>query len=101
MQNRQYRQGDVLLERVAQLPRDAKPVPGRAILAEGELTGHCHEIRSGAQMFQTIDGQRFVMITDVAQLTHQEHTALDIEPGVYRVLRQREYTPEQIRQVAD
>lgn len=101
MQNIQYRQGDVMLQQVAQLPRDVKPVRGPVILAYGEVTGHCHEIMSGAQLFQTAGGQRFVMVTDAAQLTHQEHAALDIEAGVYQVLRQREYFPEEIRQVAD
>jgi hypothetical protein len=35
------------------------------------------------------------------QLQHAEHATQTIEPGVYRVVRQREYSPEEIRRVAD
>jgi hypothetical protein len=43
--NRQYRQGDVLLCAVEQIPRDARPVmpkSGRVVVA-GELTRHAHD----------------------------------------------------------
>src|SRR5206468_2136597 len=42
-----YRQGDVLIQRVACIPASTAPVErvdGRIILAEGELTGHHHAI---------------------------------------------------------
>ena len=35
-----YRQGNVLLVRVAAVPPGAQPCVGRTILAEGEATGH-------------------------------------------------------------
>jgi hypothetical protein len=43
----QYRQGDVLLVRVAALPAGATPRQarnGNHILQEGEATGHCHYV---------------------------------------------------------
>lgn len=36
-----------------------------------------------------------------AQVVHDEHAPITLPPGNYRVVRQREYAPEQIRQVAD
>jgi hypothetical protein len=34
-------------------------------------------------------------------LEHQEHDPIVIPPGAYRVIRQREYAPEDIRNIAD
>ncbi len=44
----QYRQGDVLLVRVQEMPANANVMPSRhgfVILAEGEQTGHAHYVR--------------------------------------------------------
>jgi hypothetical protein len=41
------RQGDVLVQSVASIPKKAKPVAreaGRVVLAHGEITGHAHAI---------------------------------------------------------
>ena len=35
------------------------------------------------------------------ELVHDEHDTLTIAPGAYKVIRQREYHPEEIRNVAD
>jgi hypothetical protein len=32
---------------------------------------------------------------------HEEHQPITLEPGIYRVWQQREYTPEAIRRVVD
>jgi hypothetical protein len=45
--SQQYRQGDVLIERIAKMPTSTTPVArdaGRVILAYGEVTGHAHAI---------------------------------------------------------
>lgn len=100
-----YRQGDVLLMKVAELPKEAKPVDwkkeGRIILAYGEVTGHAHAIALNlAKMYQW-DGDRLIDCKEGAVLTHEEHATIVIEPGVYKVIQQREYTPEGIRNVLD
>ena len=43
---KQFRQGDVLIERVGELPKKLKKQEkqNRVILAHGEVTGHAHEI---------------------------------------------------------
>lgn len=51
MNKQQYRQGDVLIERIAALPtqlNDSKHVTdnGRTILAYGEVTGHAHAFQA-------------------------------------------------------
>lgn len=103
------RQGDVLVRRVKALPKNIQPVAaenGRIVLAHGEATGHHHSfaLSERVALFREdgSGGGLFLSIAGVpAALEHQEHTALVLEPGHYEVRRQREYSPEAIRQVAD
>jgi hypothetical protein len=96
-----YRQGDVLLVPVETIPSDAKRVPAPIILAHGEATGHAHEIKSrNAKLFEST-GKRFLRLTKTAILEHQEHDPVTLPSGDYEVIRQREYHPEEIRNVAD
>lgn len=108
MQKFMARQGDVLIEAVDALPSELEAVKregGRVILAHGELTGHAHAIKDKRatlfrdpklnEMFMLVDGDRPVA------LKHDEHDTIDVPPGRYKVTRQREYSPEAIRNVAD
>ena len=101
----QFRQGDVLLIGVASIPESATkiaPKNGRLILAEGEATGHSHSIdASKAALYIDKSGQTFLLAQDGCTLLHQEHDPIDIESGSYSVIRQREYTPDEIRNVID
>jgi hypothetical protein len=99
----QYRQGDVLLERIASIPAKAvKQNPnGRIILAHGEVTGHHHSIDADAADWWKNGEEQFVTIKEPTTLDHQEHAPVTLSPGSYRVTRQREYSPEAIRNVAD
>jgi hypothetical protein len=104
----QARQGDVWIEAVDVLPDGAMEVPadrGRVILAYGEVTGHAHAITaSPIVQLLAVPGQdaRFLRIGgDGADLRHDEHTTIALPPGLYRTYRQREYSPGQIRRVAD
>ena len=97
-----YRQGDVLLVPVGEIPKGAKRVqPHRLVIAEGEVTGHVHELVGGnVELFEKAQVV-LAKIMAAPQLQHAEHATQTIEPGIYRIVRQREYTPEEIRQVAD
>lgn len=106
MKPQMVRQGDVLLLPVRhRITEAAKPVPrdaGRIVLAYGEVTGHAHAIDDAlAELFEEKDGRLFLRADAVVALRHEEHGAIDIAPGTYRVVRQREYHPEAIRNVAD
>lgn len=112
-----YRQGDVMLVRVERIPTEAKEVRrGELVIALGEVTGHRHRIVDDeAVMFSTApvapitdddiervrDAAIFVKLTRRSQLVHEEHAAIDLPVGTYRVVRQREYSPAEIRRVAD
>lgn len=109
----QYRQGDVYLTRIPTIPAGAAPRPldqGRVILAYGEVTGHAHQISTpetvclldapSADQTDVLD-LAYLKVDAVSQLVHEEHNTITLEPGNYRVTRQREYTPERIVNVAD
>jgi hypothetical protein len=135
MKKTHYRQGDVLIERIANIPTTAakQKRSKRIILAHGEVTGHHHaleisdpadwwkegEIASSNNKPRTLAGELFIDIPDVplladgrlkevknssgrgAIVTHPEHRPIVLTPGNYRVTRQREYSPEAIRNVKD
>lgn len=101
----QIRQGDVLVECADSIPEGCVPVErnnGRIVLAYGEVTGHAHAIHSNAvEMLRAENGDRYLKVTETALLIHEEHTAHEIPIGFARVVQQREYSPEEIRNVAD
>jgi hypothetical protein len=102
-----YRQGDVLLVEVARGPSDSRSVPreqGRLVLAHGEVTGHAHVVTDDAAELVTreqADELYLLIHGGEVVLEHEEHDAIALPPGSYRVVRQREYTPESVRFVAD
>jgi len=101
----QYRQGDVLIVK-ARKPcgelRAVEPENGRVILAYGEATGHSHSVAAdAAQLLEAPNGRRYLLVTQPTELVHQEHGHIRLGAGYYEVVRQREYSPEAIRNVAD
>jgi hypothetical protein len=98
-----YRQGDVLLVQIKSIPQSATPKAktGRIVLAEGEATGHAHTIDDRDATELISEAERIINVTKSTPLTHQEHATIVIDPGVYKIVRQREYTPEGLRNVAD
>lgn len=99
------RQGDVLLVPVARIPKGAKAqrTKGRIVLAHGEVTGHAHTVdaRRARLSVDTEGGVTYLTVDKLTEVTHQEHAPVTLQPGKYKVVRQREYTPEAIRTVAD
>lgn len=101
-----YRQGDVLIEQIAELPpglERQKPENGRIILAHGEATGHHHSLAvDPADWWKNPgSGEQFLTVKEETAVEHQEHAPIALPPGNYRVTRQREYAPEAIRNVTD
>ena len=90
-----FRQGDVLLVEVETIPEEASAEPrsGRIVLAEGEATGHAHAIHERDARTFTHEGERFLLTRSRAQLVHEEHGAIDVPEGAWRIVIQREYEP--------
>lgn len=100
-----YRQGDVLFKEVRSVPEGGKVRPSGHVL-EGEVTGHIHRVderqldeaqvlECGAGLFLNVGAEGGVSIV------HEDHNTLVLPPGSYEIVRQREYSPEEIRNVAD
>lgn len=104
MKTRQFRQGDVLIEQIAKTDIKLKrSKTGKLVLAEGEATGHSHVLEcEDLESWQ--DSEEIILrVSDAGggTVTHQEHSAINLSKGVYRVRRQREYSPKEIRRVQD
>lgn len=104
----QYRQGDVLIVRLdGKMPEGCETVKrdkGRVVLAYGEVTGHAHAItgRSHALYTEPKAKRTFLrVVKTTAVLRHEEHETVKLPAGDYEIKHQREYTPEEIRRVAD
>jgi len=97
-----YRHGDLLIASIDEIPADARPVQ-HLVLAEGELTGHSHRIgeKDAARLFHSSSGMYLRITEELATLIHQEHGPIQLPRGLYRVWRQREYAPQEIRSVRD
>lgn len=104
----QCAQGDVVLTRIAALPA-AVPREGAwdGALAHSE-TGHHHVLdRSKVEMYRLPEEiyECFIVVKEATPLEHlrsfDTHEPILVEPGIYRVSRQREYTPEGMRRVED
>ncbi|MBS2000878.1 MAG: hypothetical protein U0103_14705 [Candidatus Obscuribacterales bacterium] len=94
----QYRQGDVLLMQVSELPVEAKEEEpsDKIVLAYGEVTGHSHSVRKeDAKLFRNNEDSYLVVETK-ANLVHEEHDSIPLPAGVYKVIRQREYNPRTV-----
>ena len=100
-----YRQGDVLFKEVKNVPGGGRVRRSGHIL-EGEVTGHIHRIEQkhlgeanvldcGAGLFMTVSAEGGVSIV------HEDHNTLVLPAGNYEIVRQREYSPEEIRNVQD
>ena len=101
-----YRQGDILIiEALDGTAPEGKPVVknGKSVLAEGEATGHFHEMTAETTQLYGVDTdeRRWLVVEEETELTHPEHNTINIAPGTYWVVYQREYAPQEIRRVLD
>lgn len=108
MNKLQFRQGDVLVEKVEKIPSTAKKAKTK-VVAEGE--GHHEHVVSDEVDIMLDDENMYLVVTENGTLEHvakgtktkAEHNTIDLPAGNYRVIQQREYDPyeEIIRQVQD
>lgn len=101
----QYRQGDVLIQGAKSFPANAvkQKRAKRIILAQGEATGHHHSLEADKADWWKQDegGDQYIGVKKATAVTHQEHGPIPLGPTIYRVRRQKEYSPAAIRNVAD
>lgn len=100
-----YRQGDILIvsdKKDNYTWRGHNEFKARKdkIVAYGEATGHKHEFEGNVELLE-LNNLLFADVKQTANLVHDEHETIEIPEGFYRIIRQREYDGENIRQVAD
>jgi hypothetical protein len=110
-----YAQGDLLIERVADVEPSgtilSPDAAGATVLAEGEHTGHRHAIYDRVTMFRDDSLAREMpsglyvghikVSGGAASVLHQEHAPITLLEGTYRVRRQRELEPKDAVLVSD
>ncbi|WP_320783768.1 hypothetical protein [Streptomyces sp. CRN 30] len=107
-----YRQGDVLIvplaadavpEQAGGAPTEPRDTRGRLVLALGEVTGHAHAVVGPGRLIRESNGAgpMLLHVPEGARVVHEEHAAISLPKGWYRVVRQREYVPGSVRIVAD
>lgn len=113
----QKAQGDLLVERIDAVPNgftEMKPDRhGRRVVASGEATGHHHVLRTPGVCLLAREGvsDRVVTTSDLAELLHDQgaetyvptldHAPIEMPPGTYRIIRQREWVGQGVRRVED
>ncbi len=118
------RQGDVNLYAAKNvslngLKKAKSKVPGRVVLAYGEVTGHHHSIdASTATLYEPNDLVQelfrqqvnvandakcsgLLVVDEPTVLTHQDHGHIELDEGQYFITLHREYTPKAIVRVLD
>jgi hypothetical protein len=97
-----YRHGDVIVMTVDEIPASAKR-RNHLVLAHGEMTGHSHRIaeRGAAEVYESGGETYLRVVKEPATLVHDEHASIPLTIGAYRFWKQREYSPEAIREIRD
>lgn len=110
------RQGDVLVQKIASIPKRAKEIAREAsqpvVLAYGEKTGHMHRLcEKQLCSFTTLDnaeveflllgGSGGTLKHELANGTKAEHNAINLPEGKYELGQQIEYSPKELIRVCD
>ena len=102
-----YRHGELGIFKVSQFEKSHKSTSS-LVLAEGEITGHKHEIISGkvrvydiVREAEELATKYLEVLSDTAVITHPEHGEDIYERGLYEIRPAREYQPEGWRRVSD
>jgi hypothetical protein len=110
MEKKLYRHGDVLFEKIDQIPdmhfgeKSADEKSG--IVQRGESTGHAHLVAdmetAGVELFSSWR-ERFLRAEREFVLTHQEHKPLALPAGNYRIriAKEFDYLQHAARMVVD
>ena len=98
------RQGDILAVAVTKVPAEAEPVLVQSGACFPLVTGgadrpgtHLVTATSSVRAFRGDAGLCLIECLEVGEagltLTHSQHGPLVLEPGFWRIVRQREYNP--------
>ncbi|MEJ5262220.1 MAG: hypothetical protein WHT45_06030 [Ignavibacterium sp.] len=97
------RQGDILFIQVQKMPDDCQ-LNNSLVLAEGEASGHKHQVISGSAKFyksnkSVIEWSNhsqiigYLEVNDSAIVGHDEHLPVLLTQGIFAVIQQRNFNP--------
>jgi hypothetical protein len=103
-----FRQGDVLIVPIpesavaaAALAAGPQQRKGNApmILALGDSTGHAHAVQGQGALYPAPSEAEpaFLHLPGGGRVVHEEHGTIPLPEGWFRVVRQREYEPREVR----
>jgi hypothetical protein len=101
-----WRHGDVFIMQVEAIPEGIPATKG-SVLVHGEITGHSHRLEHPANATiyaaEPTSGrdEMYLLVINPVRIIHEEHHPITLQPGMYRIWQQREYTPQAIRKVMD
>ena len=89
---RLFRHGDLLIQEIFSVPSFAKPISTN-IIAEGEKTGHNHELNGPHRIYEMLDKNLYFEAKQDIELKHPEHNTIRIPNGNYVIVPEREHDP--------
>ena len=87
-----FRHGDLLIREVSSIPESVIPLSTN-IIAEGEKTGHNHELDGPHRVYEDINKDLFFEAKQDIELKHPEHNTIRIPKGNYVIVPEREHDP--------
>lgn len=96
-----YRHGDLVIKPVQAIPTEA--VKQKTLtLAEGEATGHHHTVVSGNAVHFKFDDKIYLrVLSEIAEIDHQEHGKRELLKGDYEIDIQQEWKEDGWAKVID
>lgn len=102
------RHGDCLIMKIDSIPTTGVSKKSNNNLLEGETTGHAHRLNGGNIMVcdeeptaQNNYRVGYFELDKETNLTHEEHSTITLEPGIYTWFSQREYDAVEEHRVLD
>ncbi len=99
------RQGDVIIEHniVKKLPKGAVKL-NHLVLAEGEITGHKHQVIEGEANLYEKNGKLFLeVLSDKVVIGHNEHKQVIEKRGIFPINfpQEYDYVEEENKKISD
>jgi hypothetical protein len=91
-----WRQGDVIIREVSEIPRDAQISESNVVKISSE-TGNSHVLKA-SRVFTTLYRNRsmqlqYVLLDEPSIMTHPQHPTLHLSAGTYSITTVRDYAP--------
>ena len=93
-------QGDILFVRVGGVVPEGARIRPDGIVVRGETTGHAHRVVGDATVFEVAD-RLLIEVTGTAEVVHEDHPVVALDPGMWQVTRQHTYEAGDIRRMMD